>query len=121
MKFIYIPVFTLLKKEIQEIWKLIRHRGRTPRYKDNKDLFIGGDPRKQSTAMAPEQAIICLNNSLHASKAAKPAPLTATVPEKPSKSEAATSDHTDSKKNTPEGESSTCPLWYSEEEFQAPR
>jgi len=39
-----------------------------------------------------------------------PAPLTATVPKKPFKSKTATSDQTDSSKNTPKGERSTSPL-----------
>ena len=48
--------------------------------------------------MALEQVTICVDSSSHVSKAARPAPLTAMVPKKPFKSEAATSDQTDSGK-----------------------
>ena len=93
MKFIYILVFTLLKKKYRRSGNLFRYRGQIPDTRTTK-ICSSEISQKQSTAMAPEQATICLDKSSHASKAARLAPLTVTVPKKPSKSEAVMSDQT---------------------------
>ena len=62
--------------------------------KNNIDSFVE-IPQKQPTAMASKQATICLDSSSHASKAAKPVPLTATIPKKPFKSKTTTSGQMD--------------------------
>ena len=67
------------------------------RYSNSKDLFIEEDlPREVFILVAaPEQATMCLDSSSYASKAVKQ------HPEKPSRSEAATSDQMDSNNTYP--------------------
>jgi len=85
------------EKKYKRSGNLSRHRGQTPDT-GQKDSFTGDLPETVVCVIAPEQATICLNISSHASKAARLAPLTATIPKKPSKSETAMFDKTDSGK-----------------------
>jgi len=105
VKFVYISVFTHLKKKYRRYRNLFCHRGYTP---DTRTTNICSSEifRKQSTTMTSEQVTICLDSSSHAFKALRPTPLTLTVPKKSSKSEAAMSDQTDSGK-TPQKEISS--------------
>ena len=119
VKFVYISVFTHLKKKYRRYINLFRHRGYTPDTRTTNICISEEISQKLSTSMPHEQETICVDISSHAFKASRPAPLTATVPKRPSKSKAAKSDKTDSDK-TPEGDANTSPLWCSEEEVQAP-
>jgi len=103
MKFVYIFVFTLLKKKYKRSENLSCQRGQTPDTRTTKTCSSEEISRKQSTVVAPEQASISLDSSSHAFKAARPTPLITTVPKKPYKSKTATSDQTDSNK-TPQKE-----------------
>ena len=99
-------IYTLKKKEIQEIQKLIPPPWPDLRDKNSQDLFIGGDSRRKSTTMAPGQASISLDSSSHTFKVARPTPLTMTIPKYHSKNKTTTSDQTDSCK-TPQKEKAT--------------
>jgi len=98
MKFVYIHVFTLFLKKYRRSRNLLCHRVQTPDTRTTKIRSSKEISQKQSTPMAPEQATICVDSSSHVSKAARPALFTATIPKKPFKSKAATSDQTDSGK-----------------------
>ena len=115
----------LFEKEIYEIRELIMPPFidppdiRTTKIYSLAKIFRGQSSVLVST-IVPEQAAIYLDSSSHAFKAARPAPLTASIPRKPSKSEATTSNHTNSDKTQRKEKIAFSPRRGSEEEDQAP-
>ena len=97
MKFVYILVFTPLKKKYRRFEYLFCHHGQTLDTRTIKTCSLKIF-RKQSITMASEQTSISLDSRSHAFKAAISAPLTAMVPKKPTKSKKMTSDQKDSGK-----------------------
>ena len=81
MKFVHIPVLTLLKKKYKRSIKLFCHRGQTPNIRTTKICSSKEISKKKSTAIAPRQAIICLDSNSHASKVPTPALLTSNSPQ----------------------------------------
>ena len=113
---LHLRVYTL-KKKYRRSENLSRHRGQTSDTGQKRFVHRKRSPGRNRHAMAPEQATICLDISSHASKLARPAPLTATIPKGPSKSKAVTSDKMDSGKTTPRQHISTSVFWRRGETF----
>ena len=100
IKLLYISVFTSWKRDTRS-GNLSCHRLQTFDIRTKtcslEEIFRGRSSFLPSV-INPEQAAICLDSNSYAFKAASSTSLSAAIPKKPSRSEAVTSDQTNSDK-----------------------
>ena len=95
MKFVYIPVFTLLKKKYKRSENLFRHHDQTSNQEQPRLVHRRRSPGSNQPPWHLRRQLYALTIAHMPLRQPWPAPLIATVPKKPFKSKAVMSDQTD--------------------------